>query len=400
MSLIREIEIIEPISAFGDVRTVQLTPVFQGSFEYTVDNTEITTNTVVNGGTVTQANAMAVITSSTTTASTAKLITKQHAKYRPGLGSLMRFTALFTSPIAATEQLIGFADEAGSGQSFKNGFMLGYIGTVFGFHRFQDDTITTVAKANWDDPMDGSGASGMTLDETKLSVYAINFQYLGAGAIKLLIESDTSGRFVVAHKIDYSNSTAVPSVFNPNFHHTMFVDNKGTTDNLILKGASYAYFIEGFTSLSELHQPHQSSGTIEATSVTGEVPILTIRNKSTYQSKTNFIDFVPELLTASIEATSANNLGKVRLVMDTALSGASYSDINTSDSIVDLDSASTAIVGGKELISIQLAGKNDKFIINLTDHKFIINPSSTLTVTGISSNSATIDASILWKELF
>jgi len=59
-----------PLTAFGDLRTAELTPQFQGSFEYTVDNTELSTNTVVNGGTVTQADAMCVVTSSTTTAST------------------------------------------------------------------------------------------------------------------------------------------------------------------------------------------------------------------------------------------------------------------------------------------------------------------------------------------
>ena len=39
-----------PFTAFGDMRTAELSPQFQGSFEYTVDNTEINTNTVVNGG--------------------------------------------------------------------------------------------------------------------------------------------------------------------------------------------------------------------------------------------------------------------------------------------------------------------------------------------------------------
>jgi len=42
-----------PFSAFEDLRTIELSPIYQGSFEYTVDNTEITTNTVTNGETLT-----------------------------------------------------------------------------------------------------------------------------------------------------------------------------------------------------------------------------------------------------------------------------------------------------------------------------------------------------------
>lgn len=395
------VQILDPLSAFGDTRTVELSPVFQGSFEYTVDNTEITTNTVVNGGTVTQNNAMAVIGTSTTTSSTALLVSKQHARYRSGFGGLLRFTALYTSPVAGTEQYHGIMDEVGSSAAFKNGYGIGYDGTTFGIHRWQNDVKTSIAQADWDDPLDGTGVSKMTLDQTKINVWAISFQYLGAGAIRIMVEDDITGRFIVVHTILYANLNTVPSVFNPNFHYSMWVNNGSTTSDIIIKGASFAYFIEGFTLLRELHQPQQSSGTVEKTSVTTEVAIFTIRNKSTYQSKTNFIDIVPELLTASIEASSANNLGKIRLLLNTSLGGTpSFSDINTSDSVIDIDTAGTTTSTAKELLSINLAGKNDRIFIDLTPYKFLISPGETLTITGTSANSATIDASLLWKELF
>lgn len=44
-----------PVSAFGDLRTSELSSIFQGSFEYTVSNTEITETTAVAPATVTQA---------------------------------------------------------------------------------------------------------------------------------------------------------------------------------------------------------------------------------------------------------------------------------------------------------------------------------------------------------
>ena len=390
-----------PRTAFGDLRTAELHPQFQGSFEYTVDNTDLNTNTVVNGGTVTQSSAMAVAATSTTTASTALFESKQHAKYRPGLGGLSRFTSLFTLPIEATEQYIGLMDETGSSAAFKNGYAVGYDGTTFGFHRFQNDTKITVVQSVWDDPLDGTGSSGMTLDQTKMNVFEINFQYLGAGAIQLLIEDDSTGKFVVVHTILYANNNTEPSVHNPNFHHAMWVNNKATVNNLILKSSSYSYFVEGSTGFIELHQPENGSGTQEKTTVTTEVAIFTIRNKTTYVSKTNFIDIVLLGLGASIEANSANNLASVRLVKNAALGGTpSYSDINTTDSVIEIDTAGTTVTGGKTLEDEELAGKNDKGRISLLQNKIILNPGETLTVAGLSANSATIDAQLTWRELF
>ena len=390
-----------PLTAFGDLRTAPLKPQFQGSFEYTVDNTDLNINTKINGGNVTQDSGMAIVSTSITTSSLAMLQSKRHARYKSGLGGLQRFTALFTSPIAATEQLVGLIDDKGSSVAFKNGYVIGYIGTIFGFHRFQNDTIITIEQANWDDPLDGTGVSGMTLDHTKLNVFAIQYQYLGAGAIRLFVESDTTGLFTLVHTINYANNNIEPSVHNPNFHFTLHVDNKATTSDLIIKSSSYAYFIEGETELIELHQPLNSSGIQTKLEVTTEVAIFTIRNKSIYQGKNNFIDILLKNIVASIEATSANNLGEIRLVKNATLGGTpSYNDINIANSVVEIDIAGTTVTGGIEMFPEALAGKNDKVFQNLTDYKIIIASGETITLAGLSANSATIKGAVLWKELF
>lgn len=387
-------------TAFGELQVGQLSPIYRNTFEYTVDNTQLTTNEVANGGTVTQASGMGVVGTSTTTASTALLHSNTHARYHSGLGGLARFTALWSTPVAATEMYVGLADEVGSGAAFKNGYMIGYDGTTFGFHRFQNDTKITVALPAWDDPLDGTGASGMTLDTTKLNVFQIQFQYLGAGAIRVYVESDADGSFLLVHTEEYANANTEPSVHNPNFHHTMWANNAGTTSDMEIKSSSYAYFVEGKTDLIDIHQPLFGSGITSLGSITSEVAILTIRNKSTYVSKTNFISIFLEGILAAIEATSANNLGSVRVIKNTALGGApSYSDINTSDSVVEIDTSGTTVTGGVELIAAPLAGKNDKEVRDVTSLKVILNPGETLTIAGTSANSATINAGFLWKEL-
>lgn len=390
-----------PLTAFGDLRTSELAPQLQQSFEYTVGNTDLTINTIANGGTVTQADGMGVLTSSTTTASSAKLISKQHAKYRSGLGGLTRFTALFTTGVAATEQYIGIMDEEGSSAAFKNGYAIGFNGDVFSILRFQNDVLFDIAQSDWDDSLDGTGVSGITFDPTKLNVFQINYQYLGAGAINFYIEKPETGMFVLFHTIKYSNNNILPSTFNPNYHFTLWVDNKATISNLVMKSSSYAYFMEGSTSFIELHQPQNSTGIKSKSSVTTAVAIFTIRNKTSFASKTNFIDIFLENMTAAIEASSANNLGSVRLVKNATLGGApSYTDINTTNSVVEVDVSGTTVTGGTTIFPAPLAGKNDKTIQDLTNLKIILNPGEKMTLEGLSANDATIQGSFLWKELF
>ena len=106
-------------SATGESSVVEYAPIFNQSFEATVLNTRLNKNNLVNGGTVTQGNAMAILGTSTTTASTAQLESVAPGKYRPGLGGMIRFTVLFSAPVAGTKQLIGIADEKGSAQPNK-----------------------------------------------------------------------------------------------------------------------------------------------------------------------------------------------------------------------------------------------------------------------------------------
>lgn len=389
------------ITAFGDLRTAELHSQFQGSFEYTVDNTDLFEVEVVNGGTVTQAEGMAVITSSTTTASEAKLQSVRHARYKSGLGGLVRFTALFTSPIAATEQYVGLADEAGSSATFMNGLVVGYDGNTFGYHRFQNDVKITKAIADWDDPLDGSGASGETIIQTNLNIFFIQYQYLGAGAIKIYFEKQ-NGDIVIVHTEEYAGLFVVPSTFNPNYHFLIHVDNKGTTDNLIVKSSSYAYFVEGKTQFIELHQPQNATELIEKTTVSTEVAILTIRNKATYASKTNFINIHIQNIAVAIQAANANNLGDIRVVKNTTLGGVpSYDDINTTNSVVEIDVAGTTLTGGVNILPIPMAGKNDKDNFDVSNKRIILGPGETLTISGTnSSGTATFRGAIQWRELF
>ena len=135
--------------------------------------------------------------------------------------------------------------------------------------------------------------------------------------------------------------------------------------------------------------------------MTTEVALFTIRNKTSYASKTNFIDIVLMHFAAAVEAASANNLGAVRLVRNATLGGVpAYADINTTNSVVEIDIAGTTVANGSELFEVDLAGKNDEDSEFLGELRIILHPGDTITMAVSSANSATFDGSLIWRELF
>jgi hypothetical protein len=397
-------EVVQATSAFAEQISAQLYPQWQQSFEYTVDNTDLNENIISGSASVTQANALAVISTGTTTGSESRLKSTHHARYRAGLGGVARLSAKYTTPVAGTFQYAGLVDEHGAVAEFVNGYAVGFNGATATVARFQNDVLFEVTQANWDDPLDGTGESGITMDFTKLNVFYIQFQYLGAGPIYFWTEDPDTGVPFRFHTIKYGNTNTTPSTYNPNYHMTFYADNGATTSDMIVSTASYGYFIEGQTELIEVHQPQFSSEQLSKAAVTTETAIFTIRNKATYPTaspKVNYIDILLEHISASLEVAAAANIGQVRLIKNATLGGTpAYADINATNSVVEIDVAGTTVTGGRTLFVLDLAGKNAANLADVLPYKFIVHPGETITAAGTSASAATIKSLLLWKELF
>jgi hypothetical protein len=99
-----------PITAFDDVRSTNLTPMAGWTFNYNI-NTDYINTATANGGTVTQADGMAVLSTTTTADSSARIATRRVMRYTPGLGGLARFTGIFSAGVADSVQIIGLGDD-------------------------------------------------------------------------------------------------------------------------------------------------------------------------------------------------------------------------------------------------------------------------------------------------
>ncbi len=110
-------------------------------------------------------------------------------------------------------------------------------------------TDVFIPQEDWNgDPMDGTGASGVTLDPQKGNVFQIGLQYLGYGAVTFFIENAVAGNnadFIPVHTMLIPNTLTKTIFGNPSFPFTMAVYSAGSTTNLNLQSGSLAGFIEG-----------------------------------------------------------------------------------------------------------------------------------------------------------
>jgi len=127
--------------------------------------------------------------------------------------------------------------------------------------------------------------------------------------------------------------------------------------------------------------------------------ILTIRNKSTYQSVTNRTPI--NILKYSV-AVDGNKPAEFQLVKNATLGGTpSYTDISTNTSVIDYDTAGTTLTGGQviDFATIGSTGSLSEASTSTTD--IVILPGETLTLAVNATTSTTdVTAAIRWVEDF
>jgi hypothetical protein len=163
----------------------------------------------------------------------------------------------------------------------------------------QAATETFITQANWNgDKLDGTGPSGFTIDPTKLNVFQIKIQYLGAGAITFEAEIPYAGNnpdWVVVHSINLPNTLTATSFGNPSFPFTMAVYSAGSTTNLTLECGSYAGFIEGEKMLHGARLSYVNS--LTNVGATNYQALFSIKNTRYFKGRAN--QSVINLLSAS-----------------------------------------------------------------------------------------------------
>jgi hypothetical protein len=379
------VAVASPITAFGEMSVAELQPVVQQSFIYN-NNADAVNETTTGSGSITNANALCKVDTTAATSSSARLETVRFLKYRPGQGAIARWTAIFTTGVAGSEQHAGCFDD-------DNGYGFGYNGATFGLFSRTGGTDTWVAQTAWNvDKMDGTGPSGQTLDQTKGNVYQVQFQFLGFGAIVFSVEDASNGRITIVHKIQYPNTNTQPSVENPSFPLAVEVENTTNNTSISVQSASMFGGVEGYINKSiGLRFNYEFTGSV---SNSAETHLLTIQSPTTFASKTSKVLMYPTF----IAATSESKPAIIRLRKNSTFSTPTWTDVSSNKSAAKYMSAGTDNLDGAQSFSFGV-GNSDSEGLDLLPIEIELAPGDTLSISGLTlTSSSSIIGSITWVE--
>ncbi|MDW0118546.1 hypothetical protein QTL97_16575 [Sporosarcina thermotolerans] len=381
-----------PLSAFNDLRTIDLLPVAGWQFNYNI-NSDLINTTLTGSGSATASNAKGVLQTGATANSSATIQTVKAVRHIPGLGKTIRFTGIFTAGVPNSTQVIGIGDST-------DGYFFGYNGASFGVLRRQNGVDNWISQSSWNyDAMTGSGPSKMTLNPTLGNVYEIRFQWLGFGVITFWVYNSVSGAASLVHTIQYPNTATVPSTYNPTLPLIAQVKNTANTSNLTLQTSSAMGFVEGNGNTNAMVTRNSFSNAKTGISTT-PTSIFTLLNKNTFQGKTNRIRIQFDYV--SLQTDSGGNApATCRLVKNGTLGGAPvFNDISTNTSVMAVDTSGTTVTGGSNVLTFGINTRDSVREI-LTDLDIQLEPGSTFSLVCFSSSgSQNFNIAASWKELW
>lgn len=375
------------LGIFGDTVTAELTPVAGWTHAYNV-NTDLVNTTTTGSGTVTSVKPFAVISTTANASSTARIETRRVLRYLPGMGGVLRVTAVFSEPQLGSYQYVGLGTS-------ENGLYFGYnvASTEFCVIRKSDGTEATPIYQS-----DFTGNFDPNIDFTKGNVFQIRYQWLGFGRIEYTFETLNPAQdgFIPFHTIYYPNTQSDTSLVNPTM--PVFAEAGNTTNdtNVVLKSPSAMAFREGayIPRIDPLTVLRSFSNT--ATGITTEAPILSIRSKSTYQSVTNLIQPYLTALSGSVDGTKSVT---IRVYRGGSLTGASFSDYDINTSSLEYDTSASALSNGIPVFEYNLA-KVDSINADVSVWNLQLEVNELLTITAESTASADVQVSVLMSEPF
>lgn len=158
------------------------------------------------------------------TAGTRVRQTRRRFNYQSGKSQLIIFTALFGTGATGITRRVGYFDD-------NNGLFFEQNASTFRVAvrtKTSGSAATTyVDQNNWNgDPLDGSGASGKTIDPTKVHIFFIDFEWLGAGRVRFGCVVD--GHLIVLHSTEHFNALTNVYMTTPNLPVRYEIVNSGT----------------------------------------------------------------------------------------------------------------------------------------------------------------------------
>jgi hypothetical protein len=267
--------------------------------------------------------------------------TIEHYRYQPGKSQQIFMTFTMAAAQTNLEQRVGYFDDA-------DGIFLEQTGSTIQIVKRSSTSgsavDTAVAQASWNlDTLDGTGASGLTLDLTKSQILSIDLQWLGVGRVR--VGFDIAGRIILAHEFLNANSISGPYMTTANLPATYEIENTAVISSAAtLKCGCAAISSEGGLSLDRGF-PFSVDSTLGAglhtIGASTEVPVLAIRPKATFNSIANHTDIFLE----NVEAFALGQPCLARTYYDPTVTGGVWTSVDA-NSVAEANDNITSISGG------------------------------------------------------
>jgi hypothetical protein len=324
------------VDAFGRLRVSQPYTLFDSQNRYAADN-QFDVATTGTGTTTFLSNEAAV--KMEVTGAGVGSVTRQSYRsfpYQPGKGLLVLATFVMDSSMSLNlTQRVGYYNDS-------NGVFFQRIDGTYSFVLRSSTSgspsdARTVNQDDWNgDKLDGTGASGYTLDPSKAQILWMDFEWLGVGSVRcgFII----NGEYIVCHT--FNNANEITGVYMTTAILPVRYEIKTVTSAVAasMKSICCSVISEGgFEQTSIDHVARRT--TILGTIGTTFLPLVSIRLAS---GRTGAV-VLPNRV--QVLPTTSQNY-EVALIKNPTLTGATWAATVPSDSNVEFDVAATATTGG------------------------------------------------------
>jgi len=355
---------------------------------------------LTGSGTVTYTSNKSTVNLNVTTSSGDKVIrqSKRVMSYQPGKSLLILNTFVMNTQESGLEQRVGAFDA-------NNGIFFEDTGTGYQIVRRTYVTGSAVdndvAQLSWNgDKLDGTGASGYTLDPTKATIMFADYEWLGMGAVRVGFVID--GSFIVAHTFLNANNLDTVYMQTANLPIRYEIETTGTISGAaVLQQVCSTTMIEGGYAPSGIQQMigTASLGGVNLTSAGTFYNLATIRLKSSRPYAV--------VVSQGFDASAISNSDfEVQLRLN-ATPSVSFSYTSYSDNVEYDLTGTTTITGGTIIGKAYLSGKasnsisfGDGFNFEYQLGQTISGTSDTLTLCakGASANDDVL-GNLKWVDL-
>ena len=321
------------LDAFSRLRVSN--PVLLHSSQFAYDLEPIIYQQVTTGGTIAYdtTDRCALMTfSSTPTGGKAYMQTYEYFTYQPGRSQLIMMTFNMIAGVSNVLKFAGYSDGT-------NGIEFQLDGTTKQFTIYSGTSAgnETVTQSSWNlDKLDGTGASGVTLDLSKTQILVIDLQALYVGRVR--VGFDINGSIVYAHEFLHANLFTSPYLQTANLPVRCGMTCTGTVSTT-MKFICSSVTSEGATGdLDTFGYTFETNASVSA--ATTGTQLMTLRPKTTFNSITNRMK-VSYLDVEVFNTGTTNQHCRWELLVGQAITGGTWADVNSTYSGVEVNTGAT-----------------------------------------------------------